>query len=73
MTKLEFYVDRAKRYRWRLIARNGRILADSGQGYAGRRECEDGALAAFSEARMGTFKVVKSWTPPRPRGRPRQN
>ena len=30
----EVYEDREERWRWRLVASNGRIIADSGQGYA---------------------------------------
>lgn len=34
--KLKFviYKDAANEYRWRLIAKNGRIVADSGEGYS---------------------------------------
>lgn len=31
--KVEFYLDRKFKARWRLKARNGRVVADSGQGY----------------------------------------
>jgi len=31
--KLEFYRDAGRLWRWRLRASNGRILADSGEGY----------------------------------------
>jgi uncharacterized protein YegP (UPF0339 family) len=31
------YRDDAKEYRWRLRARNGRIIADCGEGYKTRR------------------------------------
>lgn len=34
--KYEIYMDRRARWRWRLKAANGRILADSGQGYTRR-------------------------------------
>lgn len=30
----EFYEDARKEWRWRLLAANGRIIADSGEGYA---------------------------------------
>lgn len=30
---LEIYEDHAGLHRWRLVARNGRIIADSGEGY----------------------------------------
>lgn len=29
-------------YHWRATARNGRILADSGEGYKRKRDCEHG-------------------------------
>lgn len=32
----ELYEDRASEYRWRLIASNGRIVADSGEGYSSK-------------------------------------
>lgn len=35
------YVDTASRYRWRLRAPNGEIIADSGQGYATNRACRE--------------------------------
>ncbi|WP_336328388.1 HVO_2922 family protein [Halovenus sp. HT40] len=38
----EIYEDAAEKWRWRLRHRNGRILADSGQGYASRSGAEDG-------------------------------
>lgn len=31
--KFEIYRDKAGEWRWRLIARNGKIVADSGEGY----------------------------------------
>ena len=36
----EIYVDRAKKYRWRLRRPGGLIVADSGQGYVTRAACE---------------------------------
>ncbi len=36
----EIYVDRAGKYRWRLRRPDGQIVADSGQGYAERSQCE---------------------------------
>jgi uncharacterized protein YegP (UPF0339 family) len=31
--KFEIYQDKAKEFRWRLKASNGRIIAESGEGY----------------------------------------
>jgi len=41
MGKFEIYADAAGKYRWRLKASNGQIIA-SGQGYATERSCRDG-------------------------------
>jgi len=34
----QVYRDRAGTWRWRLLARNHRIVADSGEGYSRRRD-----------------------------------
>ncbi len=38
----ELYRDRGGKYRWRLLHKNGNILADSGQGYASRQKARQG-------------------------------
>jgi uncharacterized protein YegP (UPF0339 family) len=38
----EVYRDKGGKYRWRLLHRNGNILADSGQGYASRQKAGQG-------------------------------
>lgn len=40
--KIQVYRDRAGKWRWRLRAKNGLILADSGQGYANNSACWKG-------------------------------
>lgn len=42
MAQFEIYRDSAEEYRWRLRADNGNIVADSGQGYSRRTDCENG-------------------------------
>ncbi|MGD9635711.1 MAG: YegP family protein [Pirellulales bacterium] len=37
--KFELYQDRRGKYRWRLRAENGKVIADSGQGYTRKRRC----------------------------------
>ena len=37
----EYYKDKKGEWRWRLVAANGRILADSGEGYKSEKECKD--------------------------------
>lgn len=34
------YKDRSGQWRWRLQSANGEIVADSGQGYTRKRDCE---------------------------------
>lgn len=48
-----FYQDRKGDWRWRVKARNGKIVADSAEGYsrkAGARRAWRGALATFNAA-----------------------
>jgi uncharacterized protein YegP (UPF0339 family) len=35
--KFIIYKDRNKQFRWRLVAKNGNIIADSGESYTRRR------------------------------------
>ena len=44
--RIEIYRSRGilKRWRWRYVAANGNIMADSGQGYVDRRDALAGAL-----------------------------
>lgn len=38
----ELYKDRAGEWRWRLKASNGKIVADSGEGYHNKSDAEHG-------------------------------
>ena len=38
--KFVIYKDRSNEYRWRLKAANGRIVADSGEGYVNKSDCQ---------------------------------
>ncbi len=49
----EIYRDTAGEYRWRLLSKNGRILADSGQGYASRQKARQGAESVRTNAPEG--------------------
>jgi len=40
--KVEFYKDKKGEYRWRLIASNGEIIANSGEGYTTFANCKKG-------------------------------
>jgi uncharacterized protein YegP (UPF0339 family) len=39
MMKWELYEDAGGDWRWRLVAQNGLVMADSGEGYTRRRDC----------------------------------
>lgn len=53
MFKIEFYEDVKGEWRWRLVARNGRVVADSSESYTRREKCEQTAIAIFED---GTIK-----------------
>lgn len=40
--RFEIYKDAAGQYRWRLVAANGRKVADSGEGYHNLDDCRHG-------------------------------
>jgi uncharacterized protein len=40
MLTFSIYQDALRQYRWRLKASNGRIIADSGEGYINRSDCQ---------------------------------
>jgi uncharacterized protein YegP (UPF0339 family) len=45
-TGFQVYQDRGKQWRWRVVARNGRLVADSGEGYRRRASALNGARTA---------------------------
>lgn len=42
MGKFELYQSRNGEWRWRLVAPNGRTIADSGEGYSSKQACQEG-------------------------------
>ena len=47
--KIKVYRDKAGQYRWRLVGRNGKIMADSAEGYVTKHNCNQ-AIARFMAA-----------------------
>ena len=45
------YKDSAGDFRWRLVAPNGRTVADSGEGYRNKSDCLDGVQLVKAQAR----------------------
>jgi uncharacterized protein YegP (UPF0339 family) len=55
-----FYADRHHEWRWKVRASNGRVLADSGEGYKELRACKKMARSLFPQIdlRRGTSLKV---------------
>jgi uncharacterized protein YegP (UPF0339 family) len=45
---LRIYQDAEGHWRWRILALNGRVLADSAEGYRRRRDCLNGAALSLT-------------------------
>lgn len=54
----DYYQDRKKEWRWRLIASNGRIVAESGEGYKHKGSCTRMASRIVHIIRSGSGVVV---------------
>ena len=54
----ELYEDREGKYRWRLVHRNGNILADSGEGYATRQKARQGIRSVKENAPDAPVETV---------------
>ena len=48
-SKVQYYQDRSGEWRWRAVAPNGDIVADSSEGYKNRADCEAGYLSATTQ------------------------
>ncbi|WP_435180296.1 HVO_2922 family protein [Halorussus sp. AFM4] len=61
--RFEVYRDRADEWRWRLVHRNGNIIATSGEGYTSRRNAEKGLQSVMTNAPGATCvrKESSSW------------
>jgi len=59
--KFEIYRDTRSEYRWRLKAANGRIIADSGEGYVSKINAVTAAMrfkGGIAAARIVDFTVA---------------
>ena len=48
--RFNVYQNKAEEWRWRFIASNGKIIADSGEGYHNRADCVHGIELIKREA-----------------------
>lgn len=58
MGKFEIYLDHAKKYRFRLVAKNGQIIATS-EGYNSKRGCKNGIESVKRNAVKAELVEVK--------------
>lgn len=59
---IERYEDNAGEWRWRLVADNGNIMADSGQGYASKSGVDEAIESIQSHGTAATALAVNSAT-----------
>jgi uncharacterized protein YegP (UPF0339 family) len=50
MARFELYKDPNGEFRWRFISSNGRVLADSGESYKNKADCQSGIDLVKGEA-----------------------
>lgn len=50
MAKFTVYKDKAGEYRWQFTANNGKIVADSAEGYVQKADCLNGIRIVKTEA-----------------------
>ena len=55
--KVQFYIDAKGEHRWRLVARNGRTMADSGEGYTRHNGARLGFWLIARHIRDGAFDI----------------
>ena len=55
-TYFTVYKDRAKEWRWRLVAANGRIIADSGEGYTERNDAVEALERVKAHSKASTIE-----------------
>jgi uncharacterized protein len=58
VTEFEIYKDQdnPQDFRWRLRANNGEIIADSGEGYNDKDDCEDGIELVKTQSPSATVQ-----------------
>ena len=63
--KFTVYKDSRAEYRWRLVATNGRTIADSGEGYVSKTGCTDAIAAIKSGASAASIEDTTAAAPVR--------
>ena len=58
MFTFEIYKDKSGQWRWRFVASNGKTIADSGEGYVAKSDCEHGINLVKQHAATAAVKTV---------------
>jgi uncharacterized protein YegP (UPF0339 family) len=58
--RFELYEDREGKWRWRLVHRNGNIIADGGQGYASKQKAKQGLGSVKTNVRGAPVERAES-------------
>ncbi|MFC7193552.1 HVO_2922 family protein [Halosimplex aquaticum] len=53
--RFELFRDRANEWRWRLVHRNGNVIASSGEGYTRKHNAEKGLRSVMRNAPDATL------------------
>lgn len=56
--RFEIFQDNADEWRWRLVAANSNIIADSGEGYASKQGAQRGIKSVKTNASRARVVVV---------------
>lgn len=59
-SQFELYEDKSGKYRWRLVHRNGNIIADSSQGYSSKQKAQQGLNAVRRDALGGVIIDIQN-------------
>jgi uncharacterized protein YegP (UPF0339 family) len=52
MARLDVYKDSKGEWRWRVRAQNGKVMADSAEGYKARGSCRHAAMRILDPAKV---------------------
>ncbi len=60
--RFDVYQDKSGQWRWRLLAGNGRIVADSGESYTRLRDAERAVMGALRATAQAAKRLVEART-----------
>lgn len=65
--RFQVYQDGSGQWRWRLLAANGKVIADSGEAYTRKRDCERAVLLVVEGVAILADRHVRAqiepWAP----------